>query len=374
MIAAAAVVALTLVQAPELGRRLEALWQHPKLAGARIGALVVDAESGAVVYARHPSQALVPASLQKLPITAAALVMWGPDFRFRAAVMAGGPVGEDGAIGGPLIVTGSADPTAAEDIYASLAHELAARGIKAARGLVVGGPLCAGRGHDVKEAEQCLARALEEAQIRVEGGAGPRWDEPVVLLEHYSPTLAEVVARINKRSHNALADRLAWSIGWAFGANPGAGADVVWRFWLRRGLPMTGVRFADGSGLSRRNRMTACFAVALLQYMRWLGGAVWEAFLDSLPIAGVDGTLAKRMKDGPAQGRVRAKTGTMHDISSLAGYALTLDGRTLCFAFILNNLSCSVTSARRLLDRACEIIVQSGARQEIAGPERGGAG
>jgi D-alanyl-D-alanine carboxypeptidase/D-alanyl-D-alanine-endopeptidase (penicillin-binding protein 4) len=108
---------------------------------------------------------------------------------------------------------------------------------------------------------------------------------------------------------------------------------------LNRFLPEAGVHsgdvlFEEGSGLSRNNLTTANATIALLQFVNRQRYA--SAFFDSLPIAGVDGTLRNRMRGTPAAGNVRAKTGTLRWANSLSGFVTTAAGEHLVFSIMLN--------------------------------------
>ncbi|MBC7287261.1 MAG: D-alanyl-D-alanine carboxypeptidase [Armatimonadetes bacterium] len=352
-----------------LGARMEALWQSAALKGAKIAAVVADPVTGRVLYERASQQALIPASNEKLPVTACALLLLGPDYRFRTQVFVGGAVGADGIVQGPIIVSGSADPTANADIFPSVAKALAQRGIRGCRGVLVDGVLTAARDDSGALSKQRLIEAFARFQLALVPGQEltPVTAAPIAIMEHASPPVAGIVAQINKRSVNWLADNLFRSLGWLLAGDKNAAGPCLRAFWARRGLPLDGVVFADGSGLSRQNRITAAFVVELLRYM-YFCRAEWPAFAASLPVAGRDGTLASRMVRCSAEGRVWAKTGTMHDVCSLSGYAQTLTGRVLCFSIILNGFSCSQKTARDILDAAARAIVELGsASPELQG-------
>ena len=99
-------------------------------------------------------------------------------------------------------------------------------------------------------------------------------------------------------------------------------------------LPADEVRFDEGSGLSRNNLVSANATTALLKFMA--GHREAEAFHEALPIAGVDGTLRRRMKNTAAENNVRAKTGTLRWANSLSGYVTTAAGEKLVFSVMLN--------------------------------------
>jgi len=347
----------------QVARRLDQLWSRPELAGATVGLLVSDCATGQALYRHNAARPLVPASNEKLAVTAAALLLLGSDYQFRTAVFAGGPVTEQGFIEGPLLVRGMADPTAGADFFDSLAAELARRGITGCRDVWVSGPVT-GLPTDGPEASRTkLAQALTTAGLLSVNPQGlalqpvANSTQPKPLIEHLSEPLGRIVVNINKRSLNSWADNLWRSLAWLLVGSPDRMPAFLHRLWSDRGIAMAGVSFADGSGLSRRNRATAAFLVGLLRYM-YCCSVEAPAFFGSLPVAGHDGTLARRMKNGPACQRVWAKTGTMHDITCLSGYAYTLSGRLLAFSLIMNNLTCSRQTARALADEVCHTIVQ----------------
>jgi len=304
-------------------------------------------------------ESLVPASNEKLPVTAAALLLLGPEFRFRTAAFAGGPINSGGIVEGPLLIHGSGDPTAEMDLFGSLVSELRKRGLSGCCGLWVSGALtgCAKDGPEISRG--LLAQALGKAKFSVNQAIGvvPASANTHLLVEHLSDPLGHIILAINKQSRNSWCDNLWRSLAWMTVGDTAQMPSFLQRFWRDRALNMKGVQFADGSGLSRRNRATPAFYVGLLRHMNQCT-IEWPAFVGSLPIAGRDGTLANRMTKGPARGRVWAKTGTMHDIATLSGYAETLEGRLLAFSLMMNNLTCPRESARYLQDAACHIIVQ----------------
>jgi D-alanyl-D-alanine carboxypeptidase/D-alanyl-D-alanine-endopeptidase (penicillin-binding protein 4) len=110
------------------------------------------------------------------------------------------------------------------------------------------------------------------------------------------------------------------------------------------------LQVSDGSGLSRRNFLTARLVVDLLQALALPTHA--EAFKASLPIAGVDGTLERRLVDGACTGRVRAKTGTLSHARALSGYITTRSGRTVTFSVIANNYLIPTSAVDRTVDEA----------------------
>jgi len=124
----------------------------------------------------------------------------------------------------------------------------------------------------------------------------------------------------------------------------------------RLGLGKNPYRIADGSGLSLYNYVSAELLCALLRYA-WRSPDMYQTLILSLPIAGVDGTLEKRMRKTPAQRNVRAKTGTLTGISSLAGYCTAANGHQLCFAIINQGLMQN-TSGKTFQDNVCSALCE----------------
>lgn len=189
-----------------------------------------------------------------------------------------------------------------------------------------------------------LRDRLLRAGIEVEGGYrvvydrdgldGPPWR---LLASHTSPRLLEMVRIVNKHSQNHFAEQLLKTLGAVFHGEGSfeAGAAVVEAFLREMGIEAWDVRIHDGSGLSRRNEVTARRTAELLVAMR--RHPRFDDFYDSLLIAGTDGD-PRRLDAPQAVGNVRSKTGTLRSVSALSGYVTTGDGELLAFSVITNGL------------------------------------
>jgi D-alanyl-D-alanine carboxypeptidase/D-alanyl-D-alanine-endopeptidase (penicillin-binding protein 4) len=131
----------------------------------------------------------------------------------------------------------------------------------------------------------------------------------------------------------------------------------------RLGLDANKYRIADGSGLSLYNYVTVELLVTLLRHA-WRTPSVSKALMPALPVAGVDGTLKSRMQKTLAQGNVRAKTGTLTGISSLAGYCTAPNGHELAFA-IINQGILDKTSGKAFQDRVCQVLCGESKNQAV---------
>jgi D-alanyl-D-alanine carboxypeptidase/D-alanyl-D-alanine-endopeptidase (penicillin-binding protein 4) len=130
-----------------------------------------------------------------------------------------------------------------------------------------------------------------------------------------------------------------------------AGARLAMRYARKLGAKPS---LVDGSGLSRADHASPRSVARLLDAAR--GRSWFPALYDSLPIAGVDGTLDDRMRKGAARGRCHAKTGSLSDVSALSGYCKTRGGRTIVFSILMNHVN--VNGARDLQDRMLNAIVR----------------
>jgi D-alanyl-D-alanine carboxypeptidase/D-alanyl-D-alanine-endopeptidase (penicillin-binding protein 4) len=193
-----------------------------------------------------------------------------------------------------------------------------------------------------------LKEALRRNGIVVDGAArAVAWPSPppvagVKLGEVVSPALGELVRDFMKPSQNLETDLIFQHTG-ELARDPNAtpwttsetcALTALHRFLATNNLPAADVHFDEGSGLSRNNLTTADATVALLRHMA--AGPAAAAFTASLPVAGVDGTLRRRMKNTPAYQNVRAKTGTLRWANALSGYVTTAAGERLVFSLMLN--------------------------------------
>jgi D-alanyl-D-alanine carboxypeptidase/D-alanyl-D-alanine-endopeptidase (penicillin-binding protein 4) len=180
--------------------------------------------------------------------------------------------------------------------------------------------------------------------------------EMTLLAEHLSPPMREVVALINKPSDNLITEITLKTLGKEVRGEgtTAAGVQVLREFLQSAGLEMGAVHVVDGSGLSRINGVSPENFVRLLEHMHRSPHA--EAFRQSLPVYGVDGTLRNRLRGTPVQGNGYAKTGSLNRVSSLSGFLRTKSGRWLAFSIIMNAYNAAGSDARALQDRLVQIL------------------
>ena len=392
-----AVLALVLAaQANAAGSTLEARLAKalavPHVDPARTAALAIDLRTGSVVFERNATLSLVPASNQKLPVAYAALALLGPGYRFHTEVVGSGSLVGD-LWHGDLWLRGFGDPTLKPADLDALAAEVASWGIRRVDGAVVAdeswfdarrtapgwrpsfyiyespplSALAVDRGwyrgrtstSPALAAGSLLRRSLEAAGIRVRGRtrAGVLRTSGLPLAQDLSEPLADVVRFMGRESDNYTAELLVKQLGAAYAGvgSTAAGTRVVRTALSEAGVPLSGVRLADGSGLSGLDRLTAAAVVALLQ-AGLADGELRDPFLQSLAVAGVSGTLEDRMDKRPARGRVIAKTGTTRTASALSGFVRD----RYVFAVLQNGRPISTYWARLAQDRFATTLAASG--------------
>jgi len=368
--------------------RLAKALRVPHVAPGRSAAIALDLASGTVLFAQNPALPLAPASNEKLPLTYAALATLGASYRMETDVLGEGE--QDGTtFTGTLVLRGGGDPTLSTAGLRSLAAQVRAYGIRRVVGGIVGDesyfdarrtvagwkpgfyiqespPLSAlvvNRARAARHvtrspalaAATAFRDALRTAGVAVDGTVklGRVDDFSIPIAELESPSLASIIRFMDRESDNFTAELLLKQLG-AVTLDRGtsaAGASVVLQALTEAGVPTTGVRIVDGSGLSLLDRLTAN-AVAGILKAAWTDPTVRPAFVAALPVAGVNGTLEDRLRKPPTRGRVLAKTGTTSDASALSGYVST----RFLFTVLQNGHPLSYWWARRAQDRFVQVL------------------
>ena len=381
-----------------LPKILDSLLADPGL-GPAPAACVVDLATGERLYGKRAETLMVPASTVKIATAAAALTALGPDHRVPTSVTAapgadsitlvgGGDATLDRARLGELAertarALRQSEP-AAEDgqpaakirleydtsLYQGpLLHPIGPNdNIAPVSALMVGqGRLdartngAATRSADpAGEAARVFGELLSERGVRITAPVpGRAAAEAVPLAQVLSAPLSSVVERMLTTSDNDIAESLARQTALAIGEKASfSGAErAVTRQLRRLQLPLTGTRFADGSGLHRRDKVSAALLTALLARAADAAHPELRPVLTGLPVAGFNGTLEHRWSDTSAgTGLVRAKTGTLTGINALAGTVVAPGGRLLGFAFLASGTP-SPYDAQPALDRLAGALV-----------------
>lgn len=207
-----------------------------------------------------------------------------------------------------------------------------------------------------------LKEVLEKNGIVVRGRAIPMNnadktiddDNLIPIYAHQSVPLKRIVREMNKVSNNFYAEQLIKTIGLEeaeFGSIEN-GVKACKELFSTMGINLDNMVMADGSGLSRLNLITPRQIVNLLTFMHRN-----EDFYESLPIAGVDGTLIDRMKKSVSENNVHAKPGYNDNITALSGYLKTISGEPIVFSLLLNNFLTSPSIAYYIQDNVCHRLI-----------------
>ncbi len=392
--AAVAIVAFFLVPAAQAGSRsafqaqLARALHARRVSPARTGAIVLDLQTGSALFARNPRLPLRPASNEKLATTYAALTALGPSFRIETDVLGEGQ--QSGTTwDGNLVLKGYGDPALSAAQVTKLARQVAADGIRHVSGRILGdeswfdtrrtglgwkpqfylhespalSALIVNRGwtgryetaRPALMAAQLFRRDLRRAGISVHGEAatGVASAQAAPLAEVQSAPLAALVRHMDVYSDNFYAEMLLKEVGAVQGTGGSAAAGVVVERGLlsAAGVPLTGVRIVDGSGLSLLDRWTP-FGLATLLHTMWQDSGLRPYLVSALPIAGETGTLEHRMRMAPARGLVRAKTGTTDNASSLSGFV----GDRYVFSILENGSPVRTLNAEESQDRFAQVL------------------
>jgi serine-type D-Ala-D-Ala carboxypeptidase/endopeptidase (penicillin-binding protein 4) len=389
VVALAGVASSARAQSPDLAHALDRALATPGVPASRTSALAIELETGRVVYEANAQRALAPASAEKLAVSFAALRLLGPGYRFNTEVVAEGEL--DGRVWrGDLYLVGHGDPTLTFADLHALARDVKAWGIARVAGRVVGDethfdsnraargwkpsflgiesqPLSAlsvddvelrGANESAAAAARTFAAALERRGVTVAGArtAGRRPAEAFPLAQDLSEPLSEIVRHMNRESDNFVSEMLLKELGASVArdGSTAAGGQVVRETLADAGVPVNGVRIVDGSGLSRLDRLTARSLVEILRAGS-TDPEIRDAFVTSLAVAGVSGTLKRRLDRRPTRGRVIAKTGTTSQASALAGFVR----RRYVFAILQNGSPVPYWSARAAQDRFVTLLARS---------------
>jgi len=214
------------------------------------------------------------------------------------------------------------------------------------------------RGYALTLFSEKLSEQFPESDIRVAGAM--RKPADAQNIGYATRSMAEVLRPVNKNSDNLNAEMLLYVLGHQQNSEPSTaekGIAVVQRFMERLGHQPDSYRMVDGSGLSNQNYLSPEQLVDVLKHMHQTPH--FEMFRQSMAIAGVDGTLASRMRNTAAHRRVHAKTGSLTGVSTLAGYATASNGNTLAFAIMVQNFTeRAAFVATNYIDRICAALAK----------------
>ena len=355
---------------------LHLLLQDELFSTSQVGISVYDLTDDTLLFAHNARQRMRPASTEKILTAITALEELGADYKFFTKLYIDGEI-RGGALHGDVYVKGGFDPTFGRTDLQGLVEALASRNIKSVKGALCADvsmkdtlkwgmgwcwdddnpdltPLLLG-GKDVFLTR--FEQALKKKGIHIGVLKKAECPSDAVLLKSISTPIDKVLGRMMKESDNLYAEAVFYALAAKDGKPYASRKEAMYSIEKMigfLGFEPAKYRVADGSGLSLYNYLTPELETALLRYA-FSRQEIFTSFYESLPIAGVDGTLKKRMIDTPAFNNVRAKTGTLTGVYSLAGYATAANGHQLAFCIINQGVE-SASEARAFQDKVCVLL------------------
>jgi len=385
-----------LAQIPEsriegLARKLDSIVSPISLAGVTLSAKVLHAEYNKTLYEHNPEVLVIPASITKLITSACALSKLGPSFSFNTIIYTDDHDLSDAVINGNLYIKGFGDPDLNSGDIVSIAEQISKMNIKQITGNIVAdesffdsdyytlsgyysgdtGPSYwpyinalaldknKGKTDPALSAATLLASSLNSLHVELGGtiisGKTPKGAKEITK---FSRPIFTVISSMNKESDNHSAITLFKAIGANLKSNAGSlkgGQEVIESFLTDIGVNRYAYEILEGSGLTRFNKVTADVFIKLLKSM-YDDRFLFDYYLNSLSIAGKDGTLRNRMVGTEAEGNVYGKTGTLNGVSALAGYVIDRDSEILIFYIVMNGFGGKANRMRDAQDEFCVVL------------------
>jgi len=375
-------------------------------ASTKMAIMIYDPLTQDTLVSINHTETMIPASNTKLFTTATALELMGGDYLLSTKILSDDDGLSDGTIEGNLYIQGFGNPTFSTEDLEELVNQLYQSGLRKITGNVVGDdtyfddvysrddwiseeranvklpPISAlvidrnrtivtkkrkGRYRNyfvnVDNPPLFAAKKLREKLIAygVEVGgqsiSGQTVDDAKPLVES-SIELRELLKEINKSSDNFYAECLFKTLGSAYSGQQGNSffsTQAILNYIEDNSIYSIGTKIVDGSGISRFDQVTAGALIGLLEKV-YFNIKQFDDFFNSLSIAGVDGTLKKRMIGTSAENNFRGKTGTLNGVCSLAGYVTTADEDDLIVCMMFEFTTGGANKYKNIQDRIIEIL------------------
>lgn len=362
-----------------LPQRLQELLDNDIFDRTQVGIYVYDLTADTLVFTHNEQQCMRPASNEKLMTAITALNDLGVLYEYRTRLYATSiPADSDSIFTGHIYIRAGYDPLLDGDDLRAFAQSLKEHRIFRLQQPIVldlsmkddkrlGWGWC--WDDDEVPTTPLLYRnddKFTDNLRRIFREEGIDWDGTVTedttpntatLLLTRTHNIDQVLLPMMKKSNNSMAESLFYQLAAQKGKSRAGRKQAVAHYntLIRHiGLDPTHYQIADGSGLSLYNYLSPELLGRMLRYA-YNDDDIYRHLLPSLPIAGEDGTLRKRMRGSAAQGNVRAKTGTVEGVSTLSGYLTTATGNLLCFS-IMNQGIRHTSTGRNFQDRVCKAL------------------
>jgi len=358
--------------------RIDRICCDPMTETSQLGLLIYDLTADSVIYKKGERQTLRPASTMKLITAITAIDRLGGSYQLKTSLYYKGKI-ENHTLSGDIYCVGGFDPRFNSDDMRAFVEGITQMEIDTIRGSIYAdvtmkdtarlgegwcwdddnpilSPLLISRKDNFLER---FRSELQESGIVVNTlTANGKLPHDARLICTRSHTIDQILMKMMKESDNLYAEALFYQLAASSGEQPASAKHaraIVKRLLAKLGIEK-GYRIADGSGLSLYNYVNANMEVELLKYA-YSNSNIYAHLYPSLPIAGQDGTLKRRMRGSFTSGNVHAKTGTLEGVISLAGYLTSANGHTIAFA-ILNQGVIHARNARNFQDRICVALCE----------------
>ncbi len=360
---------------------------------SQIGLMVYDLDADSAIYCHNELQTMRPASTMKVITAIAALDKLGGSYQFKTDLCYTGEI-KGHVLHGDIYCVGGFDPKFNVDDLNAFVEGVRRMGIDTIMGNIYADKSMKdtarlGEGWCWDDDNPCLSPLLIGRKDNfIDRFAQKLVDEGVVIIDKDSVncafrfmnshgnfvrrkpqgtysitsrfhTIEQVMMKMLKESDNLYAESMFYQLAASTGARPATAKNaraVINHLITKIGLNPKRYNIADGSGLSLYNYVSPMLEVMFLRYA-YRNENIYPHLLHALPIAGFDGTLKSRMKHTDAFENVRAKTGTVTCVSSLAGYCTAQNGHRLCFS-IINQGVIHSSNARHFQDKVCNAMCQ----------------
>lgn len=342
---------------------------------SQLGMMVYDLTSDSVLFTHNHRQTMRPASTMKLITAITALDKLGGSYQFKTRLRYNGEIIDSiRTLNGDVYLVGGMDPRFNRDDILAFVESLKSLGIDSIHGNIyadksmkdrdlLGEGWCWDDDNPVltptlysrkdRLLDQFLTE-LEKAGIVFDGVIGEKTAPPSCKLAcTRSHSIDQILVKMMKDSDNLYAESMFYQTAatYSLPAKASGARKVTQNLMRKMHLNPANYRIADGSGLSLYNYLSAELEIAFLRYA-YVNSTIFNHIYSALPVAGVDGTLEKRMKGTSAARNVHAKTGTLSGISSLAGYVKAANGHMLAFC-IINQGVLRAAHAKAFQNKVC---------------------